>query len=182
MAKFRKIKQQKTFTHREQYENALTLSKLKSRPKKISYVEIDIGDGKTTNVYFSPIAAADVVRFKDPALDGLQAVNLMIDLIAEKVVDPHTGEPLQGREEWAKEDIEFLSEIIGAVTGLQLAVEGEEVPEGEAVEIDIDIEALRNDPNPLDETVGSDSLTISTVSSESQDHPVDGEEETSKNG
>lgn len=167
MAKFRRIEQQKTFTRRDQYENALTPSKLKSRPKKISYVEIDIGDGETTNVYFTPIAAADVVRFKDPALDGLQAVNMMIDLIAEKVVDPYTGEPLQSREEWAKEDIEFLSEIIGAVTGLQLAVEGEEVPEGEAVEIDVDVdvEALRSDPSPLGETVGSNSPTASTLNS-----------------
>lgn len=171
--KFRKVEQKPTFTKRDQYENALTPSKLKSRPKKLSYVEIDIGDGETTNVYFLPMTAADVIRFRDPALSGLLAVNMMVDLIADKVVDPYTGEPLQSRDEWAKEDQDFLNQVIGAITGLQFVVEGEEVAEEKVVEIDdadikLALEELRADPNPLDETVGSSSPTASTLSLEAE--------------
>lgn len=172
MAKFRKLKQTPAFTKREQYENALTPSRLKNRPKQISYVEIDLGEGETANVYFLPMSAGDVIKFRDPALEGLKALHMMIDLLAEKIVDPYTGEPLQSAEDWGKEDQEFLNQVIGAVTGLQFVVEGEEVPEGEAVDIDIEALKAKADPNPLGETVGSSSPTVSTLSLEEEEEKV----------
>lgn len=177
MARFRKITQQTTFTRRDQYDNALTLDRLRGRAKKLSYVEIQLADGEKVNLYFTPIPAIEIINLRDPGADPLAVVHKMIGIVAAHVVDPYTSEPLQSLDAWQQEDEEFLNQVFSAVTGLQFVREGEEV-DGETVEVDIDIEAieaLKNDPNPLDATVGSSSPTTSTERS----NP---DEETSSDG
>lgn len=183
MAKFRKIEQHKTYTKREQYENALTRSRAKNRPKSLSYVAIDIGDGEMANVYFTPIPAT-VLKLREVGLEPIAAFKIIIEVLAECVVEPSTGEPLFTQEEWEHEDPEFINKVTSAVMGIQFVNESEagEIPEGELIEVDditaSDLASLASDPNPLDATPGSDSLTISTANSEQEDQTNAGEAAT----
>ncbi len=180
--KFRKIEQQKTFTRREQYENALTRDRAKSRAKSLSYVEIDIGDGEMANVYFTPMPAS-ILRLKEKGMDPLTAVNIILETLSACVVEPATGEPLMSLDEWRQQDTDFINNVTTAVMGIQLITESEasDIPESEVIEVEEE-DRLANDPNPLGETAGSSSLTISTANSGSVDHQNAGGEETSKNG
>lgn len=181
--KFRRIEQRTTFTQREQYENALTPSRLKDRARKLSYAQSILPGGEVVNVYFTPVPALAMISLRDPALAPIDVVRKMIDIVAKHVVDPYTALPLMTADEWSAEDEEFLNSVLSAVTGLQFVHEGEETGDGETVEIDLDpeevkaLQALASDPNPLGETVGSDSPTISTANSESEEAvPEQGEE------
>lgn len=190
--KFRKIEQQKTFTRRGQYENALTRTRAKNRPKELSYVEIDIGDGERANVYFTPLPAS-ILKLREAGLDPVEGLKLIVEILAGCVVEPESGEPLMSIDEWQAEDLDFINKVTSAVMGIQFVAENEvdNVPEGELIEIetgaddgdiDTDLDTSASDPNPLDETPGYDSPTTSTESLESADHQNAGEEETSKNG
>lgn len=183
MAKFRKIEQQKTFTRREQYENALTRSRAKNRAKQLSFVEIDIGDGEMANVYFTPMPAS-ILRLKEKGIDPLTAVNIILETLADCVLDPATGEPLMTFAEWQKEDTDFINNVTTAVMGIQLITDSEasDIPPEEVIEVNENDISLASDPNPLDATVGSSSLTTSTANSGSEDRQADGGEETLKNG
>lgn len=179
MAKFRRIVQQKTFTRRDQYENALTRSRAKNRAKSLSYVAIDIGDGEMANVYFTPMPAS-ILRLKEKGIDPVTAVEIILETLADCVVEPETGEPLMSLEEWRKEDTDFINNVTTAVMGIQLITEGEasDLSPEEVIEVEEGDIALANDPNPLGETAGSDSLTISTESLESEGRQSDGGEGT----
>lgn len=171
-AKFRKIEQQKTYTHRAQYDNALTRVRAKNRPKSLSFVEIDIGDGEMANVYFTPLPGT-VLKLREEGLEPLRAYNIMLEILTECVVEPETGKPLYTLEEWEKEDPEFVSRITGAVMGIQFVRDDEEVQNGEVIEVEVEDttndSSAASDPNPLDETPGSVSPISSTLSLEGAD-------------
>lgn len=184
-AKFRKIEQQKTFTRREQYENALTRDRTKNRAKSLSYVEIDIGDGEMANVYFTPMPAS-ILRLKEKGIDPVTAVEIILETLAACVVEPGTGEPLMTLEEWRQEDTDFINNVTTAAMGIQLITEAEieasDISPEEVIEVEVEDDSIASDPNPLDVTPGSSSPISSITNSASADHQNVGEEEASKNG
>lgn len=128
------------------YQNALTRADLDRPPKEYSYVEIE-SIGKS--VYFKPIPADIVIRMRDPQINPFDQLNLMMDLIANCVVNPDNGSPLMSVEEWRKQDLETINEISGAILGMQIVTE-----EGEGEE-SVPTDEAQVDPKTLaNETVG----------------------------
>lgn len=151
--KFKKLEQKKTFAGRGQYANALTREKAKSR---LSYAEIDLGDGTPTNVFFRPAPADLMLKLQDPATPDKEKIEVTIEIISKCVVDPASLEPLMTVEEWVAEGLDFINIVASGVFGVQIIADDELGSNTKLTEDQLlaQQEELAKEPNPLNETPG----------------------------
>lgn len=113
-------------------------------------------------LYFRPLPAALRVPIEDPAKSGMEKWRLMVQAVSIVVIDPDTSKPLMTESEWHQQDSDTLRSAIGAVFGVSFGSDDDEDDESVLTpDEQARLEALAAEPNPLGETIGSGSLTVS---------------------
>lgn len=154
--------------YRDDYSHSISKSSLQHGP--LQYVELEDylsdEDGQTPQrLYFRPVPSALMLPIQEQGKPPLEKWTLMLQALAWCVVDPETRNPIMTKDEWEWMDIKLQQFAIGAILGIEFETD----EDGEEDKIDKleleqarEMEELAKDPNPLDETTGTDSLTHST--------------------
>lgn len=91
---------------------ALTRESMKSR---LLCIEFQLNEGaEPEEIFFRPLPSSRVLELQ--GLSGKDAISVMLNLVAEFVVDPMTGEPLATAEDWDAFGIDGIQAIVSAMT------------------------------------------------------------------
>lgn len=124
------------------YPNALTLGHLKSPPKDLAYIDIELEEGEgTKRMFFRSLPAGIFVRLSNPDLLQHEQISLMLEALSRAVVNPETGNPLATREQWEELGMEKIYRLIGSIGDVVI---GTDDPDAEA---DTEIETESASPN-----------------------------------
>lgn len=72
----------------------------------------------STNLYFQPILAKDVISLVERKEKGKEYI-FFLEILARSVVDPLTRQPLMSKQQWEKQPLEFVQRVLASLFGME---------------------------------------------------------------